>query len=298
VPGARTQRWGQHLVSYLWLLPPVSLLAVFVGWPFLTALTRSLRNWNGANVDEFVGLSNYHELFTDDPLFLESLEHAAILTGGFVVQSVAVPLAAAYLIHHVRSRLLQRVSRVMVVIPTVVPTVLIYLLWAEFLQPDGLVNQLLDAVGADGLQRPWLGDSNLVLGALLFVGFPWLNGINALILLAGLLNIDAELYEAAQLDGAGRWHIFSRIEWPLIRPQVRLIAVLGLIFSLQNYENVYVLTQGGPADASVVPGLLLYNNAFRYGRFGYASAIGVVLFVVILALTLLALRSNRERNAT
>ena len=300
-PAAGSKRYavqlGERTLPYLLVAPLVALLAVFVVYPFGQAIYRSFTEWNGANIDEFVGLANYRELFTNDPLFWRSVRNGALLTAIFVAQSVLVPLGTAWLIHHLRSDRTQYALRILLLVPAVVPTVVGFLVWSQFLQPDGLVNRVLDAVGLHGLTHSWLGDTSVVLWALAGVGFPWLNGANTLIYLAGFLAIPNELYESARMDGAGRWTTFRRLELPLLRGQTRLLAVLALILGLQNYDNVFLLTQGGPADASVVPGLLLYNNAFRYGQYGYAAAIGVVLFLIIFVLSIAgpARPGRRER---
>ena len=290
-----TRTWHQSLparvreaaLPYVLLLPLLALLGVFVLYPFGQAIYRSFTEWNGANIDEFVGLANYRSLLSDDPLFWRAARNGALLTVVFVAQSVLVPLGTAWLVHHLRNDRMQYAVRILLLVPAVVPTVVGYLVWSQFLQPDGLVNRVLSAIGLDGLTHSWLGDTSVVLWALVLVGFPWLNGANTLIYLAGMLTIPHELYEAARIDGAGRWKTFWRVELPLLRGQTRLLVILSLILGLQNYDNVFLLTQGGPADASVVPGLLLYNNAFRYGQYGYAAAIGVVLFLIIFMLTVL-----------
>ncbi|RZU76878.1 carbohydrate ABC transporter membrane protein 1 (CUT1 family) [Micromonospora kangleipakensis] len=282
-----TTRLTHALLPYVLVLPLVAVLGVFVLYPFGQAIYRSFTEWNGANIDEFVGLANYRTMFTEDPLFWRSIRNGGLLTVAFVAQSVLVPLGTAWLIHHLRSDRVQYWLRILLLVPAVVPTVVSFLVWSQFLQPDGLVNRLVGVVGLDSLGHNWLGDTDFVLFALILVGFPWLNGANTLIYLAGLLTIPHDLYEAARMDGAGRWRTFWSVELPLLRGQTRLLVILSVILGLQNYDNVFLLTQGGPADASVVPGLLLYNNAFRYGQYGYAAAIGVVLFVVIFVLTVL-----------
>jgi raffinose/stachyose/melibiose transport system permease protein len=283
----RAERLTHAVLPYVLVLPLAAVLGVFVLYPFGQAVYRSFTEWNGANIDEFVGLANYRALLTDDPLFWQSVRNGVLLTVAFVAQAVLLPLGTAWLIHHLRSDRIQYWLRIMLLVPAVVPTVVGFLVWSQFLQPDGLVNRLLGAVGLDSLGHNWLGDTEVVLFALILVGFPWINGANTLIYLAGMLTIPSDLYEAARMDGAGRWRTFWRIELPLLRGQTRLLVILSVILGLQNYDNVFLLTQGGPADASVVPGLLLYNNAFRYGQYGYAAAIGVLLFVVIFVLTVL-----------
>lgn len=273
-----------------------ALLIVFVFVPFYRAILDSLTDWDGFSDPVFIGIENYRKLLFEDPAFREALWHVSILTAVFVVQSVCVALGVAYLIHHLRSRRAKNLATVLVMVPSVAPTVAMYLLWSSFLQPNGLVNVLLRALGLGSLEQDWLGDGNVVLAALMLVGFPWLNGLNTLILLSGFLAIDRNLYEAASIEGAGRWAIFRYVELPALRPQISLLALIGVIIALQNYEVVFLLTQGGPGNSSTVPGMELYNNAFRYGDFGYASAIGVILFAVILLVAALSRLASHRRG--
>jgi raffinose/stachyose/melibiose transport system permease protein len=264
------------------LIPSVGLALVFLVWPFLQGAVKALYRYNGGNVDIFIGLGNFERLLAD-PLFGRALVNGLLLTSVWILQAISVPLAAAWMVHHFRSERLKYVFRVLVMLPVMVPTVVGFLLWMQFLAQDGLVNRVLGGLGLDGLQHSWLGDPSTVLIGLVLVGFPWLGGINCLLYLAAFGGIPKELYEAAAIDGAGRWRTFRWIEGPFVVPQTIIIFVITLIVGLQNYESIYIMTRGGPADASVVPGLLLFRNAFSYGQFGYATAIGLAVVAVIVA---------------
>lgn len=272
---------------------PLALLTLFIGVPFVQAFIYSLTNWNGFSELNFIGIKNYLTLLFEDERFQESLAHAALLTVVFVVQSVGVALLASYLIHHLRSARGKRVAMVLIMVPSVAPTVAMLLLWSNFLQPAGLVNQILSAVGLDFLTANWLGDPNTVLIALMLVGFPWLNGLNTLIFMSGFLSVDPSLYEAAGIEGATRPKVFWYIELPAIMPQIGLLSLIAVITAIQNYESIFLLTGGGPGSSSTVPGMELYNSAFRYSSFGYASAIGVIMFLVIAAIAFGATLAGR-----
>lgn len=260
--------------------PAMAFILIFIGYPFAQSIYRSLFNYNGGNVDIFIGLQNYIDLFKD-PLLPPAFANIAWLTVAAVIQSVVVALLAAWLIHHLASERTKWVFRILVMVPAVVPTIVGFLIWSNFLSPDGAVNRVLNALGLGVLTGDWLGDPNRVILGLIIVGFPWLNGINTLLFLAALNNIPGEIYEAARLDRASMMRVLWSIELPAVRVQAGVLAVLATVIALQSYENVYVMTGGGPFNSSMVPGLLLFKNAFSYGRFGYASAIGVMLFVVI-----------------
>ncbi len=301
LPGARTRlrkRQRHHYVlAFFLVLPAMAFIGVFIAYPFVQGIYRSFFNYNGGNLNQFIGIQNYIDLFKD-PLVGPSFLNVFILTSALVIQSVVVAFVAAWLIHHLSSERLKYLFRVLVMLPAVVPTIVGFLLWTEFLSPDGAVNQVLGGLGLGFLQGDWLGDPNRVIIGLIIVGFPWLNGINTLLFLAALGEIPNEIYDSARLDRAGRGRILWNIEIPAVMAQASVLMVLAIVIGLQSYENVYVMTGGGPFNSSNVPGLILFKNAFGYGRFGYASAIGVVLFIVIAAVLLLGswLR-KRARNA-
>jgi len=162
------------------------------------------------------------------------------------------------------------------------------LLWRYIYEPNvGLLNISLRALGLEHLTRSWLGDPKVVLFSLIFIGFPWLNTLSLLIYLAGLENISTDVLEAAEIDGIDSLRKFFYIELPLILGQVRLTLVLLVIGTLQAYWQILLLTNGGPGIASIVPGLYMFKAAFEQGRMGYATAVGMVMFVIILGLTLI-----------
>lgn len=250
----------------------------------------------------FVGNTRY-DIVARDPVFIKSLGNMLILLVADVLKSLLVPLLLANLIFHLWSERSKYIFRILLILPAVVPAVVTALLWKDFYRMPtqgshfaGLINQLLALIDP-ALQHGWLGDTATVLPALIFHGFPWVNGANTLILLAGLIAIPHEIYDAAHVDGAKAWTIFRKIELPLLRGPVRLVLIFALLGSIQNYSGILIMTAGGPSNASMVPGLWLYNNAFQFNRYGYASAIGVILFVMLLSLTILSqrlLRSDAE----
>jgi raffinose/stachyose/melibiose transport system permease protein len=172
------------------------------------------------------------------------------------------------------------------------------LLWQFIYDPYyGFLNTFLDAIGLDQwAETAWLADPDLALYALMFSGFPFVGGIGVLIYLAGLQSISVEIYDAAKIDGASGLRQFFTIDLPLIKGQIRLNMVLSIIAGLQALTGPLVLTNGGPVDATLVPGLYIYELAFTYGRLGYASAIGVYIFIAVLALTILNLRLFRDKD--
>ena len=277
----------------MWFVAPaMAVLLLFAFWPVLRALTLSLYESNGLGAERFVGLAQFREV-AGDALFIRSFKVLGFLLVFGTPLAVLGPLVGAKLIHALRSRRAAFLYRVLFVLPLVVPGMVTILVWRELYAIDGAINRILEAVGWGAWATTWIGDDRTVLPALIFMGVPWVGGVSMLIYLAGLMNIPAPLYEALELDGAGPVTVFTRLELPLIVPQIRLVLVMGLIGSIQAYESILVLTDGGPGNASLVPALYLFKNGFAFGRLGYASAIGVILFVITFALTVANMRILR-----
>jgi raffinose/stachyose/melibiose transport system permease protein len=242
----------------------------------------------------FVGLANYVEYF-QDPTFLPSFVNMALLTVFHVVTVLVCPLLVARLIFGLSSERAKYIYRLLFLVPIVVPGIAGMLIWRGLIYADhGLLNETLRAMGLGGLARGWLSDPSSALGAVAFIGFPFVGGINLLIYYAGLSGIPEEVHDAAYLDGAGGLRKFFRIEYPLLMSQVKLLLILTVIGGVQGFEGMLALTKGGPGFKTMLPGLWMYYNAFSFQRMGYACAIGVVLFILILGLTVLNLKYLRS----
>lgn len=183
------------------------------------------------------------------------------------------------------------------ILPAIIPFIVTLLIWRFIYDGSiGLLNALLKAVGLTSWTRVWLGNPKTAIWAIIFAGFPYVSGVNVLITLAGLQTINHEIIEASQLDGASVLQRIWLLDIPLIVGQIKLNLVRAVIGAIQVFEIVFVFTGGGPAKSTMVPGLLMYIEGFTYHRMGYASAIGVFLFAVIMLLTILNLKVLRERN--
>lgn len=277
---------------WVYLLPCVAVLVVFAYVPLVDGLRLALYRTDGHGFSRFVGLGNFRELLTDE-LFWHSFRVLAIFFLVALPLQVICPLIAAKLINGLRSTRAAYLYRVVLVLPMIVPLIVTIMIWRNIYMSDGALNRFLGVIGLEAWQRSWLGDASTVIAALIFMGMPWAGGPNLLIYLAGFLNIPHELREAMELDGASGWRRFWSLDLPLIRPQVQIVTILGIIVLLQAYENILILTNGGPGSASLVPALYLFRNGFEYGRLGYAAAIGCVLFVLSLAFTLANMRLLR-----
>ncbi|MCB0080689.1 MAG: sugar ABC transporter permease [Caldilineaceae bacterium] len=275
---------------YLFLIPTIIFLLIFMYYPAFTAVRLSFYQWDGFGPERWVGLRNFERLFTNS-VMLSSINNMLILTIARILIVLTTPLLAAELVFHLMSDRWKYWYRVIFVIPLVIPDVVTYLLWQFIFNPSvGLANVLLNNLGLSFLSNEWLGSHRTVLLSLALVGFPWIAGINFLIYLAGLQNIPREVLDAAAVDGATGFRRFWLVDVKLIMGQIKLLLILSIIFSLQAFVLILIMTNGGPGYSSMVPGLLMYEAAFQDGRFGYACAIGTAIFVVIFVLTYINMR--------
>ncbi|HEY7030824.1 MAG TPA: sugar ABC transporter permease [Thermomicrobiales bacterium] len=299
-PTNRYSLWRRIFRSryyYLLLVPCFTLLIIFNYYPAFLALWGSIFTLDYGREGQYVGLQNFREMF-DDPTFRASVRNVVALTTFGAVTVITVPVAVAEMIFRLKSHRAQYFFRIIMVWPAIVPGLVTLLLWQFIYDPtSGLLNAILAALGFhEWATKAWLADPDLALYALMGSSFPFVGGIGVLIYLAGLQNIPGDLFDAAALDGASGLRRFFSIDLPLIKGQIRLLLVLAIIDGLQALVGPLVLTNGGPIDATMVPGLYMYQQAFNYGRLGYASAIGVVVFIAVFALTILNMTLFREND--
>ncbi len=276
------------LSCYALLSVQLCLLVVFIYLPVLWAFTKSLYKFEIGGESTFVGLANYAEIATADPTTYPSLAHMLFLTCFAVCVRLSVPLCVAKGIHSLTYDRPRYFYRLLFLVPIVVPGVAAQLIWSGMIYADrGLVNETLRAAGLDALVTGWLSDPKTALFALAFMGFPFVGGFEVLIYYAGLSGIPKSVNEAALLEGCTGLRKFFSIDIPMVLSQLKLILILTIIGGVQSFEAVFVMTRGGPGFKTLVPGLWMYLNAFSFQRMGYACAVGVCLFAIILGLTLL-----------
>lgn len=280
----------KHRTPYLMLLPIFFLLIVFHYYPVIRALGASFTDWNVHDpIIRFNGLENFR-LMVSEGYFLGGVRNLALILVAAMVKLFTMPLLAAKLVYYLREPG-KRVFRLLFVLPMVIPAVIGALIWQNIYDPNiGLLNNLLEAVGLDHLQQVWLGNEKTAIWSIIGMGFPFIDAFPFLVYYGGLISIPSELFEASKLDGANGWWNFWKIQIPLISPQIKLLVILSFITIVQDFAPILILTGGGPGKSTYVPGLELYYNITRFGRFGYASALGLVMFAVILGGTLLNLR--------
>lgn len=281
---------GDGLPALLMVLPALCLFAVFFIWPFARGFWLSLNKWDGFSQPVFVGLANYARL-TSDPLFLKALGNNLIFVAAILVLKNALGLGLAMLLD--RAVIGRAFFRGAAFVPVTMSFVAAGLLWSWIYNPVfGLLNAFLDSAGLSFLKQRWLGDASIALYAVIAVDvWKWL-GFHAVIYLAGLQALPSELYDAAEMDGAGPFRRFLHITLPLMLPVIFINTILGLSGAfVRNFDIVYVLTQGGPNHATEVVMTLMMKRAFQDGAMGYASAMGYALFLIVglLSVGLLAL---------
>ncbi len=214
-----------------------------------------------------------------------------IITVVTILKTMTVPLLVAELIFNLRSQFSQYWARTLFVVPIVMPLVVVILLWNNIYDPQiGLLNKTLEAIGLGNLARVWYGDPNVALASVIFINFPWVNAFALLIFYGGLISISDEVIDSSKVDGASTWRRFWSIDLPLLMGQVKLLLILNFINAVQTFELVFLTTGGGPGTSTYTPALELYYMAMRMDRFGVASAIGMVLFVIILSGTIVNMR--------
>ena len=267
---------------YALIAPTFILLAVFSVVPFVIAFGTSMYDYEVGGEAKFIGLANYREYFHDYTL-LQSFGNMLFLTAFSVVIVAVVPLTVAKLIFSLSSERASYLYRTVFLFPIVMPGVAVYLIWQGMIYNDtGFINETLRILHLGGMARGWLTRPESVRWAVAFIGFPFAGGINILIYYAGLTSIPDSVHEAAFLDGATGLKKFLQIDVPLVLSQIKLLVMLTIIGGIQSFEGLLILTRGGPGFKSMVPGLWMYFNAFSFQRMGYACAIGVVLFLLIL----------------
>lgn len=276
----------EALEGYIFILPWLVGLVAFVVGPIVASLYLSFTDYQVVKPPSFTGLTNYKRLVGDD-LFWQALKVTAIYVVVTTPLQLCLSFAVALLMNQ-KVRLLG-LWRTIYYIPNLVPTIAVAMLWLWVLNPQfGLLNTLLRYVGIQG--PLWLSSSRWALVSLIIMSLWSAVGAPMLIYLAGLQGISSDLYEAVACDGGGGWAKFRYITVPMMTPVIFFNLVMSMIASFQIFSGPYLVTGGGPANATLFYVLYIYQNAFQYFQMGYASALAWVLFVIILAVTVLVLR--------
>jgi multiple sugar transport system permease protein len=264
-------------------------LLVFTVYPLCASVYLSFCDYDILTPPTWIGLRNYRTMLFEEPLFWKSLWNVLYYTAFAVPLGIAFGVLLALLLDaRIKG---QSVYRTLYYIPSIVPTVATSVLWMWLLNPQtGLVNMLLRAVGVSEPPN-WLANPDWSKPSLIFMSL-WGVGGSMIIYLAGLKDVPVSLYEAALVDGAGAWQRIRHITLPMITPVIFFNLVMGLIGSFQYFTQAFIMTQGGPLDSTLFYALNLFYQAFQYLKFGYASAMALFLFVIVVGITALLFRSH------
>jgi raffinose/stachyose/melibiose transport system permease protein len=299
VPGIQkltSQKSKEMLCGYLFLVPLLLLMGTFVFYGLFFVVRLSFFRWDGLLLESMVfsGLRNYQVLFSD-PVALRALGNVLI----FMVTTVSVQMVLGLLI----ALLLRggttgsRFYKALFYIPVTLSTAVIARTFIGVYEPYfGVLNTLLRSVGLDSWARSWLGDPSTALWAIIIANiFQW-TGAQMVFYIAGLTTIGDEVFEAAQIDGAGFWRTFSSIVWPGLWPTHTTVIVLGMVGAIKTFDIVWLLTQGGPGNATQFPATLLYQAVVQNSRAGYGAAISVVMIAFSVVLSYAQIRLNKKKQ--
>lgn len=280
LPPSRGSR-KTRLAAWLFVAPAFIAYAAFVLVPLVMSVYYSFLRWDGIGKARFHGLTNYITVLTDSDL-LQIIGNAFQLVLYFTLIPVLLGLAVASAIRSHMDGRFGTITRTVLFLPQVIPLVAAGIAWSWMFASTGLVNQTLKAIGLSDWARGWLGDFVWALPAVGIIGAWVLLGLCTMLLVTGITKIDPSLYEAARLDGARPWHEFRYITLPGLRQEIGVCITVTVIAALASFDIVYISTQGGPGITTTVPGLEIYRLAFAHRQVGLASALAIVLVVLVL----------------
>lgn len=290
---ARKRKIRDHLVAYSFIAPNFIGFAVFTLVPMLFSFVLSLMEWDGGTVNpmKFTGIQNYLRLFADSK-FQNAYWNTLVYALGYVPLTLVLSLLLAIVLN---AKIWGRnFFRTLSFFPYVASIVAVASVWNMLFNPSmGPVNMLLSALGIENLPR-WSADKNWAMITVILFSVWRSIGYYMIIFLAGLQGINADLYEAASLDGAGKWKQFLNVTLPQLKPTTFFVVVMLTIGSFKVYDQIFLITQGGPGDRTMVLVYYIYNQAFKYSDYGYASTVSIVLFLTVLAVTLIQFRGEKK----
>lgn len=289
-------KYGQRSFIFVFLLVPVAIYLIFVAIPFFTSMLVSFTKWRGLSMNiTFNGVNNYIKLF-NDPHFWNALSHNAIAL--VVLPPIIILIGLFFSFLFTQGIRGGGFFRIAFFFPQVMSAIIVGVLWSFIYHPTiGLLNGVLGILGIQSLQNfPWLGSPNTIYGCILAVTVWQAVGFYMVLFITGMDSIPSHFYEAAKIDGANSWVMFSRITVPMLWEAIRTAIVFLALFAMDMYAIVMIMTNGsgGPSRAADVVPRYLTEAAFQNGEWGYATAMAVVLMLIILALSILSLRFTRR----
>jgi raffinose/stachyose/melibiose transport system permease protein len=285
----------ETIIGWLFVLPALVMYALFVLQPLVLTIQYSFYKWNGVGPKTWVGLKNYVTIF-QVPDLIGTIFNAFWLVVWFSFIPVGLGLIVASVMHRVATGRLGAIARTVLFLPQVIALVAAGIIWGWLLSLPGLINQILKAVGLGAITRAWLGDFDWALPAVGLIGIWVLLGFCTVLLLTGITKVDPALYESARIDGAGWFREFVTITVPLLRYEIGVCLTVTVIAALAAFDIVYVSTAGGPGNSTAVPGIQIYILAFTQRAIGLASALAVMLMILVVVAILPIQWLSRENN--
>ncbi len=296
--GFRNSAWNRNarlrtlITDALFLLPACAVFAIFFAYPVISSFYFSLTKWDGINPElKFIGLANFQKLVGDRHFWTalrNTFRYAILVT--VIQNTLGLILALA-----VTSKV-YRGFRVLFLAPPLLSSIAIGAIWSYMYAPNGAVNSLLALAGLGEWAQDWLGNPRLALYSLIVANIWKWTGMAMIIYLAGIQAIPKTIHEAASIDGVDVWQRFRHITFPLIAPAFTINVILSMIGSLKVFDIIYIMTQGGPGRATESITTYIFSRAFEANKFGYGTAIAVVMFAIILALSLVQLHFLTQRE--
>lgn len=288
----------QRLQAALLIAPAIIIYIVFAIYPMVDVVVLSFQKWNGLDANrQFVGFSNYVDIFTKDPVFWVAFRNTVTWT---ILSTIFPPLFGLLLALGLNQRLFARNSlRAIYYLPVIIAPIAVATMWRWMYDPFfGIFNQVLSLLGLQYWIQDWLGARDVALYSA-FVAYVWQTvGFSMVLFLAGLQGVDKSLMEAARIDGAGRWQRFRFVTLPALRPTITIVLVLSVISSLKAFDIIYGLTGGGPAQSTQMLALWAFTQSMQIFDFGRGSAISTVLLLITLAIVIPYMRWAQKREET
>lgn len=276
-------KWGILLA-----LPAILGFLIWTLGPMIASFVLGFTDWNVVSTPHFIGMGNFKKMFIEDFIFKKSIYATIYYSVGSVIASIVFAFLIAFLLNQKVKGL--PLFRTIFYLPSITPAIASAMLWIWLFNPDfGLLNQVLQRFGFPRLL--WIYDEKQVIPSLIFMSI-WGMGGMMVIFLAGLQGVPQELYEAVEIDGGNWWHRFRYVTIPMMTPTIFFNLVMAIIGSFQVFTSAYIMTSGGPNYASMFYVYYIYLSAFRYGQMGYACALAIILFLIILSFTLLVFKSS------
>ena len=281
--------------NLIYILPGLLLYFALLLGPIVAAIGISFTEWDGISLPNWVGIGNFAKLFSDGTFYV-ALKNNALFMVFYCVIPLAVGLVLAAMIWTLRQRE-QFALRTLLFLPYIMPTAVLGIIWHWLYNPAfGPINQALKLVGLGSIALPWLGDFTFVLPAVGLVASWYFFGFCMVLFLSGIQRIDPSLFEAAKVDGASGGRIFFFITLPLLLPEIRIALLLTIISSIKSFDLIFTMTRGGPANATIVPNIYMYELGFQLNRYGYASAVAIIGAVLVFMINYAVHRLVRPLN--